>query len=100
MFLVVQLLASWLAWRMGVQLAHYFEFSRPPKLLALAAAPVLALVLLLVLMVLRYYVFGALINDDLVRVEFVAPFDPAFFGLYSFFAYGGAVSFYPKKNRQ
>jgi hypothetical protein len=50
-------------------------------------------------MALRYYVFGPLINDDLVRVEFVAPFDPAVFGLYSFFAYGGAVSFYPKKNQ-
>ena len=97
MFILVQLLAAWIAWRMGMQLAQYFKSRRPPKLLALGFAPIISLLILLIIMTARYFIAGALLNDNILKVEFFSPFDPAFFGLYSFFAYGGAVSYYSRK---
>jgi hypothetical protein len=97
MFLLLQVAAIWLAWHAGVLAAQYFPNRRPTKMVALLLSLPISVAIWALVLTLRFYVSGYLLNDNLLQVRFFGAFDPPFLGAYAFFAYGGAISFGAKR---
>jgi hypothetical protein len=101
MFALIEIFLTVVAWKAGKIFANNFEGMRPKKSLALIFGLIFAFALFGLFVVVRYYVAGAILNDETLKmkVEWFGPLDPPALFLYVFFAYNGAVSYYvrPKK---